>query len=220
MREYLQEDGSGQFKQYLVNDLLPPPGQSVDLLLVLESPHVDELRTGIPLSGDAGQRALAFLSPLGPPPEALGPNVAGRHSIGEYRVGIMNVSPVPLQAGAFANHRRPPLLSTTDWSLMELVRSHRATSISALPTSLAIDTNRTLLPGLHSRLAAISFSTNAAICLAGNFVHRTWDAAVPAPGCQVLRVPHPSNGWWTRTARQAYKDDLAELKARFGHLAP
>lgn len=215
---YVQEDGTGPFKNFRVPDLIPPNGAQVNLLLVLESPHRDELRTGLPLSGDAGQRALAFLSPTGDPPEALGPYVAARHAIGDVRIGIMNVSPVPLQVGAFVRHRKPPALSQADWDLLEVVRSHRASTIVGLPSAAGVNLNKMLLPGLSTRLADVTLSSKAQIFIAGNFVHRTWDSLGYAPKVAVLPIPHPSKGWWTTTKRQKYIDNLGALRTRFSHL--
>lgn len=219
LQRYLREDGKGRFSQFYVPDLLGGSGDSIEILLVLESPHIDELRTGLPVAGDAGQRALAFLAPTGKPPEALGPYLAALHAAGDFRVGIMNVSPVPLQAGAFVRHRLPPNLSRSEWDLLEVVRSHRGSTIDALPTSEAKDANVVLLQGLQSRLAAVNLSLNATVFTAGSFVHRTWDSLPSPPKRAVLPIPHPSNGWWTRTKRRTYIDNLAELKAQFSRLA-
>lgn len=220
LRQYVQEDGTGPFGNFRVPDLLAPSGVDVDLLLILESPHRDELRTGLPLSGDAGQRALAVLSPYGSPPEALGPYVAARHANGDVRIGIMNVSPVPLQDGAFTRHRRPPALSQADWDLLEAVRSHRAKTFASLSSSAEVDVNRMLLPSLRSRLANVELASNAQVFIAGNFVHRTWSSLGSAPNARVLPIPHPSNGWWTRTKRQVYVDNLKTLRTRFSQLDP
>lgn len=187
---------------------------------MLESPHVDELRTGLPLSGDAGQRALAFLLPSGRPPEALGPYLAGLHATNNPRIGIVNACPVPLQSGAFARHRMPPDLPQSDWELLEEVRSHRASAIAGLPSSTAMDANTMLLPGLESRLAAIALSPDAMVFIAGNFVHRTWESLASPSKLVVVPIPHPSNGWWTRTRRQQYIDNLGTLKSRFTSLTP
>ena len=220
LRQYLQESGTGSFKKYRVPDLLPERGHEVEVLLVVESPHIDELRTGLPLSGDAGRRALTFLLPSGRLPEALGPYLAGLHTTNNPRMGILNVCPVPLQSGAFARHRMPPDLPQSDWDLLEDVRSHRASAIARVPSSAAMDANTMLLPGLESRLAAITLSPNAMVFIAGNFVHRTWESLASPTKLVVLQIPHPSNGWWTRTKRQQYIDNLGTLKARFASLTP
>lgn len=218
VHQYLQEDGNGQYRSFRVRDLAPASGEPVDLLLVVESPHRDELRTGLPLAGDAGQRALAYLAPRGAPPEALGPWVATMHSAGDFRVGIMNVSPVPLQEKAFSGHRSPPRIAAADWELLERVRTHRASTIASLPTTSAIAVNKVLVAGIQSRLASLKLTPNSTIALAGNFVHRTWDSvAMPSKG-STLQIPHPANGWWTRTADRVYRANLATLMHEFARL--
>lgn len=218
LRQYLQETGTGSFKNYRVPDLVPQNDNEVEVLLVLESPHIDELRTGLPLSGDAGQRALAFLLPAVGPPEALGPFLAALYTISNPRIGILNACPVPLQSGAFAGHQMRPALPQSDWDLLEVVRSHRASTISDLPTSKAMDANTMLLPGLHSRLATVNLSPSAMVFIAGNFAHRTWESLRSPANRVALPIPHPSNGWWTRTKRPEYIDNLRTLKTRFAHL--
>ncbi|WP_157421481.1 hypothetical protein [Agromyces sp. Leaf222] len=218
LQQYLQEDGTGTFRNFRVPDLVPGSGDDIELLLVLESPHVDELRTGRPLAGDAGQRALAFLSPTGKPQAALGPYLALLHANSDFRIGIINVSPVPLQSAAFARHRLPPVLVQSDWELLEMVRSHRASTIANLPTRTARNANTILLPGLQARLDGVNLSSNATVFIAGNFVHRTWESLASPPKRVMLPIPHPSNGWWTRTKVQKNLDHLAELKSQFARL--
>lgn len=216
--QYLQENGTGSFKNFRVPDLIPGNGGQVEALLVMESPHIDELRTGLPLAGDAGQRALAFLLPTGRPPEALGPYVSTLHARDDVRIGILNACPVPLQSRAFTRHRLAPVLSQSDWALLEEVRSHRASTIAALPTPTVKRANILLLPGLQSRMASVNLSPNAMIFIAGNFVHRTWASLVAPPKRRVLSIPHPSNGWWSRTEQQLFTDNLAALRTQFARL--
>src|SRR6476646_2804493 len=47
---YLSEDGSGMYARWHVPDLVPS-NRAVELVFVFESPHVDELRTGLPVVG-------------------------------------------------------------------------------------------------------------------------------------------------------------------------
>lgn len=70
VKQYLEEGGGGAFAKFVVPDLVSLKSE-VALLLILESPHIDELRTGTPLSGESGQAALRVLEAVGDPPEAL-----------------------------------------------------------------------------------------------------------------------------------------------------
>jgi len=212
---YLQEDGTGKYRGFHVPDLVPGNADEVEVLLVLESPHLEELGTRLPLSGDAGQNAFTFLMPIGSPTEALGPYLATAHAAGDFRVGVLNTCMVPLQKAAFKGHPSPPALPQPDWDLLELVRKHRATTISGLPTSAAGNANRKLLPGLQSRLSALNLFPNATVFIAGNFVQRTWDSLSSPPQATVVPIPHPANGWWARTKRPDQLANLATLKSRF-----
>lgn len=218
LTQYLEEDGTGTYKQYRVRDLVPTDGSDVELLLVLESPHTDELRNGVPLAGDAGQRALRFLSPNGAPPEALGPYIATRHAAGDTRIALVNASPLPLQRSAFSRHRNPPKLSPHDFELLEVVRSSQTSTIGGLQTLAHRSVNEAILAQLEHRLAALNIAPTALIGFAGKFTHRTWaSATIALPGYTVL-VPHPSNGWWTRTTKAQERNDLATIATKFAAL--
>ncbi|WP_157002149.1 hypothetical protein [Agromyces laixinhei] len=213
--QYLQEDGSGSYSSYRVPDLTPPAGVATELLLVLESPHIDELRNGIPVSGGTGQAALKFLLPAGFPPEALGPFVATRHANNDFRIAILNVSPVPLQRKAFAGHRSPPKLAPDDWAVMAEIQKSQAKEVADLGSVGAQTANMLLAPGLQSRIGRMTLSPRALIFTAGTFVQRTWTLLLSPPSRSTLPIPHPSMGWWTRTERAEHILNLAELRTQF-----
>jgi uracil-DNA glycosylase len=58
IEEYVGEDGRSAYAQWHVSDLVPKHTQHIRLVFVFESPHVDELRAGTPVVGDAGLSAL------------------------------------------------------------------------------------------------------------------------------------------------------------------
>lgn len=211
VKEYLEEVGSGAFANYLVRDLIPPKDE-VDVLLLLESPHIDELRTGIPLSGEAGQAALSFLMPDGAPPEALGPSIIGRHELGNARVGIMNVSQVPLQLAAFSRHRSRQAVAHLDWTLLGRVRGSTAATIDDIVDIKVQMTSRLLLPSLESRMTRVRFSTGATVVPAGKFAQQFWNSVARRPPTAELPIPHPSNDWWTRATAKSDIDNLAALR--------
>jgi hypothetical protein len=64
--DYLSVDGNGTYARWHVPDLVPTDS-GVELVFVFESPHVDELSTGLPVVGAAGKSALRFL--LSDPPQ-------------------------------------------------------------------------------------------------------------------------------------------------------
>lgn len=186
------------------------------LLILLESPHVGEMRTGTPLSGGAGQAALAVLAPQGSPPEDLGHFITKRHAANDTRIGVMNVSRVPLQLGAFRGHRFRAQVVGLDWALLERVRKAREDRRDQIGDQHAQAAGRLLLPSLQDRLSQIRFATNATIVPAGRFAQRYWNSVTSYPPANAWPVPHPSNGWWTRPSARKQDDiNLAELKRLF-----
>jgi hypothetical protein len=103
---YLSEDGSGIYARWHVPDLVPS-SRAVELVFVFESPHVDELRTGLPVVGTAGRSALRFLGPGQPKDRSLGHFVQQSHAAGDGRIAILNVSNVPMQETAFIDDEAP-----------------------------------------------------------------------------------------------------------------
>lgn len=215
MCEYLREDGNGHYARYRVPDLIPPDGVACELVIVLESPHIDELRTGIPVSGKAGQASLRFLAPAGrPSSELLGPFVASLHASEDFRVSIINSSPVPLQRNAFSQHPLPPELSDTDWDVLEAIQKSQAQDVANLSPAER-EANQILSRGLQSRFTRLSMTEEALIFLAGIFVQRTWALLSDPPSKTTLEIPHPSHSWWTRTKREECVTNLEVLKRRF-----
>lgn len=215
LKAYLEEVGSGRFANYVVRDLIPPKDE-IDLLFLLESPHVDELRTGIPLSGEAGQAALSYLMPDGAPPEALGPSIVGSYALRRARIGIMNVSQVPLQLAAFSGHRSRSAVAHLDWSLLRRVRVSTKATIGDIVDINVQGTSRLLLPSLESRMARVRFSTGATVAPAGKFAQQFWNSLARRPQAAELPIPHPSNGWWTRAIARRDIDNLAALRSLLG----
>lgn len=220
MRAYLHEDGNGEYARYRVPDLVPPAGIVCELVIVLESPHSDELRTGIPMSGSTGQAALQFLAPSGRPPEALGPFIASLHANGDFRVSIINSSPVPLQEKAFNGHQLRPDLSPSEWNLLKAIQASQKDDVADLSTTAEQEANQMLWPGLQSRFEHLTMTEDTKIFLAGIVVQRTWALLAKPPSQTTLAIPHPSNGWWTRTKRKEWIANLSELRKQFAITTP
>jgi|APMI01.1.fsa_nt_gi uracil-DNA glycosylase len=215
LKRYLEEDGHGKYSSYAIADLVPPPGIEIHLLIVLESPHIDELRTGVPAAGRTGQLALSFLLPTGALPESLGPYVASLHSGEDFRIGVMNVSSVPLQAKAYSGHRSPPTIDPADWGVIEKARSSRAQSLTNVLPAEVRDANQLLLLGLRRRLDNLTLAPTATVFTAGRFVQRSWASLAARPQRSTMPIPHPANAWWTRATNLQDRANLATLKNQF-----
>lgn len=212
LRNYLQEDGTGPYSRYRVPDLVPPRGVKAELLMLLESPHLDELRNGIPLSGSAGRAASRFLFPACRTSTALGEFIKGRHARNDFRVAIVNVSPVPLQEKAFERSVSSPNLSGNDWAILSAIQQSNKRAVTDLPGSIEQDTNRLLLPGLRSRLAEIELTNSATLFLAGTFAERTWKDLGASSHSAHRSIPHPSWNGWEKATKSTYKTPAAERR--------
>ena len=212
--DYLNEDGSGKYAQWHVPDLVPSD-RAVELVFVFESPHVDELRTGLPVAGTAGKSALRFLLPGQPKDRSLGRFVEQSHAAGDDRIAILNVSNVPMQEAAFVDDEAPDL-GEDEWTLIEKVRRSRARSISSMRGAETRAISEVLVDGHRSRLSSVATRSEARVVAAGTFAQRMVAGASPDLTPSPLHVPHPSFNQWNRMANQNLTDLIA-VRDRFGN---
>lgn len=211
--EYLTEDGTGRYARWHVPDLVPARRGMVELVFVFESPHVEELSAGLPVVGAAGKSDLRFLVPNQPTDLSLGRFVQQGHSAGEDRVAVLNVSNVPMQAGAFVNVKAPEL-EEGEWALMEHVRRSSARSMSSMRGVGIHAISEVLVDGLRTRLSGVVPGAEGRVVAAGNLAQRVLDAAFPDLTPAPLRVPHPSFNRWHWVVNQQLPD-LVDLRNRF-----
>lgn len=190
--DYVTEDGSGPHNHAYVRDLLPPTGVPVKLLLILESPHLEEVVAGTPVVGGAGQSALEYL--LGSATEgSLGEFVDAMHTAADYRVAVMNVSNVPLQPQAFDDDAGP--LTPEEWKVIGVVRDSTAREVDGTMTPEANRIGTIIRDGLQRRVSRLVFESDAAVVLCGDFVQRFARTLTGLPGAP-LKVSHPSRNLW------------------------
>lgn len=205
--DYVAEDGTGPLKASYVRDLLPPADKAVKLLLILESPHSEEIKAGMPVVGGAGQSALEYL--LGDTSGAsLGEFVDSMHAAGDYRVAIINVSNVPLQPGAYEDGAGP--LTPDEWEVIRVVRESTAWRVDGTQTPEANRIGSILLDGLQDRLDLMNFEPGATAVACGEFVQRfsRWLTGLPA---KQLNVYHPSRNLWRHNPERDEHKDLRQL---------
>lgn len=207
---YLQETGVGAYADFLVPDLTGGHGSPVDLVMLLESPHVDELHARHPLAGRAGRDALAFLAGNVDADRSRGEEVARRQKGGDFRVAIVNVSQVPLQRQAITTATP---LDDKQWIPIEGLRRSRAREIQTLRAPRR-QYAEYLLADLDRRIALLSISPATTVAAAGKFAQMFWRSLPSAPTCALLEVPHPARRQWTRAAGDAAAG-LRLLRARF-----
>lgn len=209
--EYLQETGAGAYADVLVPDLTSGQGSPVALVLLLESPHVDELHAKHPLAGRAGKDALAFLTGNVDADKSLGEEVARRHKRRDFRVAIVNVSQVPLQRQAITT---PPPLNDKQWTAVEDLRQSGARKVQTLRAPRR-QYAEYLLSDLDRRVALLGIGSTTTVAAAGKFAQMFWRSLSSAPPCALLEVPHPARHQWTRATGDA-AGRLELLRDRFG----
>ena len=209
---YLSEDGSGTYGRWHVPDLVPM-GRTAELVFVFESPHVDELRTRLPVAGAAGKSALRFLLPDSPKDLSLGRFVQQSHDAGDDRIAILNVSNVPMQAAAFVDVESPDL-EKEEWARIEKARKSRARLISSVRSAEARAIFEVLVEGLRRRCSGAATNSDGRLVAAGTFAQRVVTAALPDLTPTPLNVPHPSFNQWNRTVNKNLPD-LVDARHRF-----
>lgn len=205
---YVAERGQGQSRAAHVRDLVPPAGVPVSLLMVFESPHVDEVSAGMPLMGAAGRSGLEYLRGARAQ-GSLGSFVAEKHATGDYRVAVMNVSNVPLQLAAFTTIPAPAL-APADWDVLRRVRTSTARSVGGTRNPDANRIGDALLASLQARFNSMTAGGDLTVVAAGRCAQRFVRQLTGLPAKQ-LRVAHPSYAQWLRYPDRAEHAQLRRL---------
>lgn len=206
--DYVAERGQGQSRAAYVADLVPPVGVPVSLLMVFESPHVDEVSAGVPLMGAAGRSGLEYL--LGARTQgSLGSFVAAKQATGDYRVAVMNVSNVPLQLAAFTTIPAPAL-AQADWDVLRRVRTSTARNVGGTRNPDANRIGTALLASLQTRFNAMKAGGDLTVVAAGRCAQRFVRQLTGLPSKQ-LYVAHPSYAQWLRDPDRAEHAQLRQL---------
>lgn len=208
---YIGEDGQGVYAQWHVSDLVPKNTQDIRLVFVFESPHVDEVKAGIPVVGEAGQLALDYLLAGQANGRSLGSFVQGMHTAGNGQVAILNVSDVPLQSSVAVGHDSRGL-SESAWAMLESVRVSDARTATSMKGPDANDVGRVLLRSLQRRVDDLRLAPDAVIVAGGVCARRFMRSFLPPPGVQLLNVPHPSRRQWLNSPEDP---ELLEVRRLF-----
>jgi len=218
--EYLTEDGEGSLKDHHVDDLIPPAGTKIGLVIIFESPHQDELASGLPLSGKAGRDALRYFMGQDSAADALGPFVnAVNHGTSGAGIALVNVSGVPLEKSAYVDPALRPQVTDAEWDMLDRLRASSPRRVSTIRTRLRSDSAQLLLAGFQSRVTSLGSLSGATVAVAGTFAQLYWRSIQPAPVARLLEVPHPSYDQWNRPTNQGHKG-LVALRQTFLTLAP
>jgi len=179
-----------------VADLIPQDLSEIRLIFVLESPHVEELATGVPVVGGAGESALRFLQGAGWTGQSLGSFVKDKHAAGDARLAVMNVSTMPLQQNAYKQTSVRPDLTDQEWNwLGATFRNSTARTVDATRDPVANGVGNLLLGSLQKRINRLRLAPGSVVVPCGRFARRYVRQLHELPG-EVLSVPHPSRNQW------------------------
>ncbi|ASS74991.1 hypothetical protein CIG75_08310 [Tumebacillus algifaecis] len=199
-------------KEYLVNDLVTEQAQ---FLFLLESPHVQELKFGAPVSGSSGASMTKHLYgdqyekyPLGVLIKKNHDEQLNRPSLN--KVGLMNVCPIPMQGAAYQSAAVRARYGEF-FQVLEGVRSGNNKVVYSNPAWNAVQ--EILVNSLRKKLVKLQ-ERSLVIVPCGRFAQKFFRlAAVQSTMWQVIEgVPHPSyNGW----SKSEYAGAVDRLKKEF-----
>lgn len=224
------EDGDwNKLRRYHIPDLVF--GSGIRVVLILESPDIEEVRSGFPLAGRSGKDVLKKLDEW----ELLRRHVAAGDSIGRllYRgdvrwLGVMNVSWLPLQGKAYRVEDRGVGvdLLLRGFSQIRGVKADRPlphrqrTHTQSIQEVIVCDFIARLRQILHrfatppliipcGRFAKVLLDTAR---LVGNMEVHSEISDIPEPGF----IPHPSYKQWMTCGRRSgnrFGDALEHLRS-------
>ena len=174
--------------EYKVPDLVP---ESSAFLFLLESPHVQELKHGAPVSGSSGTSMTKHLFADRFGKEPLGIVVKNQRV---DKVGLMNVCQIPMQAAAYGDEE----LKAKYAELLAILERVRSTNNKLSYGNSDWNQVQDIIVGnLRSRLERLT-DRKLHVVPCGKFAQKFFRLAdVESPNWRVLEgVPHPSyNGW-------------------------
>ncbi len=196
-----------QNKAVRINDL--NIGGETRCVFILESPHTAEVKYGLPVAGASGTSMARNLfglrndaaKPLG---LLVGGALEGREDgpvpAGVLRrIGIMNVSPVPLQE---IFYRRAGFRGYDD-AIVLLDKIRRSAGIGRHRSEMMNRIEELLLEDFRIRLGRVAGAFNVFYVVCGNFAGTCFDEINrkgEIPPDKVLYMPHPSYNSWSRKA--------------------
>ncbi|MEA3228546.1 MAG: hypothetical protein U9P38_05665 [Campylobacterota bacterium] len=189
------------FQNYFVNDLLY---DDTEIVFVLESPHVYEVKNGYPVAGKSGKDMSKVLVQ----DEALKNDSFGK-LVYEQKIqkfGIVNISNIPLQELAYSTEdsnfsKLPTQLIFKDFVLFRQNPSLRKKDcrVNKLIKIFQEDFAKRLSPHRDKK-----------IVLCGGFVHKIFNDTFSHEEFRAtIEVPHPSFNNWSKLK---YKEKIEQLK--------
>jgi hypothetical protein len=184
-------------ENYEVKDILLPTS---DCIFILESPHIQELKFGAPVSGSSGQTMTRHLFgdayakyPLGRLVKKNADEALNRPRLN--RIGLINVCNIPMQSTAY-----PPAVRETynSW-LRALEQVRTANHKDQFGVDLLDAVQAELVHSLREKLERLQ-NRRCSVIPCGRFAQKFFRlAGVTSPNWVVIPgVPHPSYNSWDR----------------------
>ncbi|TCP59619.1 hypothetical protein EV586_101851 [Tumebacillus sp. BK434] len=199
-------------KNYLVQDLIT---EQARFMFLLESPHVQELKIGAPVSGSSGASMTKHLYgeqyerfPLGVLLKKNRDDNLNRPSLN--KVALMNVCQIPMQAAAYHD----PEVRARYGSFFQVLEGVRSANNKLIYSNQTWnEVQEIIVESLRKKLIKLQ-EHPLVVVPCGRFAQKFFRlAAVQSPLWQVIEgVPHPSyNGW----SKSEYAGAVHVLKAEF-----
>jgi len=200
MNEFIKKYG---FENYFVNDLID---KNTEIIFVLESPHVYEVKNGYPVAGKSGKdMSKTLFEDVALKKEPFGKLIYEKII---QKFGILNVSNIPLQELAydltdakfaslptqlifkdFALFRQNPLLRKKECRVNRLIKIYQEDFTKRLE--------------VHK---------DKKLVLCGGFVHKMFNASFAHSDFkEVLEVPHPSFNNWSKEKYARKVEEMLEF---------
>lgn len=196
-----------EIERHLVKDLVP---NEIGLLFVLESPHTDEVRAKVPLAGSSGimvTEVLKVALDLGDDSVPFGKLV--KENLKEYKIGVMNASPIPMQTRAYTGGSK---LALRIGRMLEIIRKNPQPRKRKTKYGTPKEVNRTISfikRSFSRRVHKARIDGNTIVILCGSFSKYIWHECVKNRTKDVIELPHPSKGLW---CSQDNVTDILKLK--------
>ena len=188
------------FKEYFVNDLLY---NDTEIIFVLESPHVYEVKNGYPVAGKSGKDMSKVL---------VNDENLKKESFGKLiyeqkikNLGIINISNIPLQELAYSTEDINFQKLTTQLIFKDFVLFRQNPSMRKKECRV----NKLIGIFQEDFVKRLSLYKDKKIVLCGGFVHKIFNDTFSHDDFKAtIEVPHPSFNNWSKVK---YKEKIEEL---------
>jgi hypothetical protein len=188
---------------YSVQDLI---SEHTNMIFILESPHKEEIKSGVPLAGLSGRSMAKELFEV---EETLPMGKLLKQYINENKktvFGIVNVCPFPLQGTAFPDQTFVNRYSGE----IKVAEAVRTSSMKVFKDESRAEFDQLLLHHFESRLTTL-LTENTLIVPCGRFAEKYVNKLTNKESLTIIEgVPHPSYHSWSRDRYQEVINKVRE----------